>query len=130
MYELTKQIHELLPQVKANAKSLGFWDELNFDNIESDCDYFISYNLPVKIVHYSNWCEGYIKAIQAPQIRQILHTIDVFIEYKVDSSAWPYYQRSASEFCRKWVDGLTPLFDTNPEQVLTELRDILKDLLK
>jgi hypothetical protein len=30
--------------------------------------------------------------------------------------------------CAKWLDGLTPLFDTSPEQVLSKLLEILKAL--
>jgi len=37
--------------------------------------------------------------------------------------------KSQSEaLCKKWLDGLTPLIDSNPIQVLTELNEILTKL--
>jgi hypothetical protein len=36
----------------------------------------------------------------------------------------------AEALCQKWLDGLTPLFDTNPVAVLTELNEVLENLLK
>jgi hypothetical protein len=30
--------------------------------------------------------------------------------------------------CERWLNGLTPMFETNPDQVLTELLEILKTL--
>jgi hypothetical protein len=34
----------------------------------------------------------------------------------------------AEVLCQKWLDGLEPLIETNPEQVLNELLEILKTI--
>jgi hypothetical protein len=34
----------------------------------------------------------------------------------------------AQALCQKWLDGLTPLFDREPEKVLTELLEILQKI--
>lgn len=39
-------------------------------------------------------------------------------------------QGKADFLCLRWLDGLNPLNDTNPDQVLTELVEVLKNLLK
>jgi hypothetical protein len=91
--------------------------------------------------------------IQAPQIRQILlafrEVLGVNPEYnKVYNNFYDIIDNgiSTSEdihnflqlklppktksdaLCAKWLDGLTPLFDTQPELVLSELLEVLKAL--
>jgi len=39
------------------------------------------------------------------------------------------YCSYSKALCKKWLDGLTPLFDTDPIAVLTELLEILTKLL-
>ena len=39
------------------------------------------------------------------------------------------YTFSAKALCQKWLDGLTPLIDTEHEKVLTELLEVLKKLV-
>lgn len=34
----------------------------------------------------------------------------------------------AEALCEKWLDSLTPMFETNPEQVLIELLEVLKSI--
>lgn len=40
----------------------------------------------------------------------------------------PHFQAEA--LCSRWLDGLTPLFDSEPEKVLQELVELLENLLK
>ena len=36
----------------------------------------------------------------------------------------------ARDLCYKWLDGLNPLFDSEPEKVLEELLEVLENLIK
>lgn len=38
-------------------------------------------------------------------------------------------QSQAEALCQKWLDGLNPIFDSNPEMVLTELLEVLENLI-
>jgi len=40
------------------------------------------------------------------------------------------FESKAEAICQKWLDGLNPLFDREPETVLQELVEILQNLLK
>jgi hypothetical protein len=59
-------------------------------------------------------------AIQAPQIRQILVGLKEQLNEVLNMT---------EIYCIKWLDGLTPLIDTEPEKVLQELLEILKKLV-
>ena len=37
-------------------------------------------------------------------------------------------ESQAEALCQKWLDGLEPMFETNPDQVLGELLEILKGI--
>ena len=37
-------------------------------------------------------------------------------------------QTQSEALCQKWLDGLNPLFDSNPTQVLTELLEVLQNI--
>ena len=39
-------------------------------------------------------------------------------------------QSKAEALCHKWLDGLNPLFDSEPELVLEELLEVLQNLIK
>ena len=161
MYELTKEIHELLTQVCTKN---------NIEQIEIGSDYYL---LPddcePRISAGGDSFDKEISAIQEPQLRQILVGLQVVLGKdkgkhsvsikKIDltqngnfifvydyesgdyqSNSGDYFRidilydnkknTQAEAFCQKWLDGLKPLFDREPITVLTELRDILKDLLK
>jgi hypothetical protein len=38
-------------------------------------------------------------------------------------------KHQAEALCQKWLDGLNPMIDSNPEKVLGELNEIIKTLL-
>jgi hypothetical protein len=115
LYETTKQINDLIPQLKEK------------------------YGMP----NYHN----FTGAIQAPHIRQILFelkdVLDVLAKTKTKTETNKMIggmraigfefksqpQLKAESLCHKWLDGLTPLIDTEPEKVLTELLEILKKLV-
>lgn len=48
------------------------------------------------------------------------------IDYKIDKI---YKKSQAEALCQRWLDGLEPLFDREPEKVLQELVEILENLL-
>ena len=114
-YNLTKQINDLIPILN---EKYGMKNYYNFTG-----------------------------AIQAPQIRQILFelkdVLDVLANTKTHTEtdkmiggmrAIGFEFKSQSQFkaealCRKWLDGLTPLIDTEPDKVLEELLEILKKLV-
>ena len=168
LYTLTKQINDLLPKV-ASKYDLKI-------NVENDSEFYQNKNTEVYQVWTddamrleqecgspSNYKYTSIKAIQAPQIRQILLILKDVLgknpNFKggsheaLGSGSWHYVDGKlkaeiihydddgddddelnlfsyAESLCGKCCDGLTPLIDTNQEQVLSELVEVLENLLK
>jgi len=148
LYELTKQTHEL---VKKLAKQENIKIKLipTFF-VDSDGS---EYDRPAEIT-------SIIPAIKAPQIRQILQAFegvlgenpewqelnkqendlnphgsyvswDVALDHGITQGLLFYTPEFLSEFlCQKWLDGLNPMFNSKPEKVLTELNEILENLIK
>lgn len=153
MYELTKQIHKLLPQVcaKNNIEKIkieGPW------HIHPQRGLFLATEI-MEVMGKKNWQrfldECYL-AIQEKEIRQILiglqevlknenyiinkkHTISADFDDNIINIKAAKYQVIIElenyKLYKKWCCGFpTSLFDREPETVLQELADILKDLLK
>jgi hypothetical protein len=171
LYELTKEIHELLPQVKAKYN-------LEFD-IESDKYYYLAGVKYPEEIKYVGLCNKYdsttefditifgrsglldkireLPFIEVPQIRQILVGLQEVLGKmeNYEQLKWKNENKQseikdgvvflialnhlpktkAESLWQKWLkpdfknNGLS-LFDREPETVLQELVDILKDLLK
>jgi hypothetical protein len=146
LYQITKQLHETV-QEKAKKHNLEL-------EIESDKYYgnhkiteniqLVSSDLAYHLAIDNNF-DHIFGVIQADQIRQILVAFkDVLIDDKIKKNAeWfkdiketdicPYcgfriIQNQAEDLCDRWLDGLNPLFDREPEKVLTELNKILSEL--
>jgi len=126
IYKITKEIHELFPKVcKKN----------NLKGVEID-----------SLIHHSN------SILHSSRIRQTLKALEgilgqnpvkekIYKELDFTDSREAYFigleqghdlwvkQSKAEAFCQRWLDGLDPLFDREPETVLTELRDLLKSLI-
>ena len=124
LYPLTKQINDLLPKV-TETHQLNIW---------SDLKYFINAKgLIFHKVDIESWggkLSDYIPLIQAPQIRQILLALKDVLEDKIYTNPVNYNNiDNADDLCSKWLDGLTPLIDSSPETVLSELVEVLENLL-
>lgn len=147
-YPLQARIHELLKEGNEKKK----W------KIEVESDYFINSNGEIWHTAEISLADFTFKidtvAIQASQLRQILVGLKEVLGENPETARkqnerlfyrsnqkiiWldTFYIRyreclvSQSEaLCQKWLDGLNPLFDTDPISVLTELGEILENLLK
>jgi hypothetical protein len=98
-----------------------------------------------------------VNSIQAPQIRRILRALEEDLGSNPDIDRWQkqadevkpiyfgdecmqYYQvcgnimmlpkTLAEALCSRWLDGLDPLFEREPETVLEELLEVLENLRK
>lgn len=151
LYRITKEIHGLLPKVE-EAKNVKF--EIRFEKFIDgrlqgyiEGDYYAGHSdqaslfelrqilkalegvlgkgkmcLDLEIIEYED---------QLPEMTQkefnYWHDhswVDIVrVGYK------PYWETKAEAPCQKWLDGLDPLFDREPETVLTELRNVLKTLI-
>jgi len=156
-YELTKQIHAILPLI---AEKYGKEIVLTGDFVwlKKDGQYKIhhkQYSAVLLMVEKEIKIKSL--AIQAPQIRQILlalqdelgknpeiHKKDVMLKQisETDFSDYrkgiemglathaknnlPWYYSEV--LCHKWLDGLNPLFDSEPITVLTEFLEVLENL--
>ena len=81
-------------------------------------------------------------AIQEPQILRILVALDILFEslarnffynlewLKIEDKSYPLGTHTSEILCNRWLDGLEPLFDREPETVLQELVEILENLMK
>jgi len=154
LYKLTKEIHELLPQVKAKYG-------LEFEVKAEKCIYCDKQNeyqeeKTEALLEAPQWfIDGSLAKLEEKQLRQILVALKgvlgenpefLSLEYKIENlidesgegrisrlfsrrlGGTKYFK--AETFCQNWLDGLDPLFDREPETVLTELRDLLKSLIK
>jgi hypothetical protein len=137
IYNLTKQINEILPklckkhglELMVESDKIIYWD--NFP--EKPSDYHIGDSS--MLVNAPDWfLKKAVLLIQEPQIRQILLALkDVLGQ---DPDLWwcdvtnrALSPESLSEaLCQKWLGNLQPMFDSEPETVLTELLQILKTL--
>jgi hypothetical protein len=150
-YQLTTQIHQNLPKVckKYGLEELEIESEFYYTG-EGENYFYYNFDYPKEKL------KNCIPKPQSPQIRQILiHLQEVLGEnpehikcdlklgkpsYDLDDMVKSYNEgfsagrnqikTRAEALCQKWLVGLTPLFDTNPEQVLTELNEVLENLLK
>jgi hypothetical protein len=139
-YQLTRKIYRNLQKVCEK------YDEIEWMlKIENEFFYFEKFkkggNSSFFVDYYlsKNSCAVCFPAIQEKQIRQILvHLQEVlgenpeyqFIELADENKKYKFIKSQAEALCQKWLDGLTPLFDTDPISVLTELNEILQSLLK
>jgi|GEM_PF-3758553 len=74
--------------------------------------YSLVYNMEINLLKHSKMSEANKKS-------DVQHRINpLFIGFPTRSET----------FCNKWLDGLKPLFDTDPIAVLTELLEILTNL--
>jgi hypothetical protein len=130
IYNLTATIHTLA-QEKAKKHGLEL-------EIESDF-FWETENNTIFIPNDIQDNQGYLcSVIEVPQIRQILLAFKDILgdnpEYtKYSKSAQFHYfltlqKNYAEALCHKWLDGLNPLFAREPETVLQELIQILKNL--
>lgn len=133
-YELTKQIHKLLPQIGKEIEvknSEWYFTELFKNNkIEK-----ITYGHKHPDVYYEVIVKSNVKsfdiskdlpAIQAPQIRQIL----VALQEVLGLGYTQPHKTKAQALCQRWLDGLHPLFHREPETVLQELVEVLEKVLE
>lgn len=141
LYTTTARILELLPQVCAKY---GLEFEVEFYFVLSPEGKKIAKWEIVKDITIQNK-QDYIPAIEEPQIRQIL--VGLFGVWEATQKNHqakaenPSFKNRAEELERRWLCFRTdlvdstyitypPLFDREPETVLTELITILENLLK
>jgi len=122
LYNLTQQINKVI-QEKAQKHGLEIEIGSNFLLLN---DGELQHEYQYK--HFNNHNGQIVRplcvlAIEAPQIRQIL----IVLEDVLNQFPKPYWVNSEN-LCQKWLDGLHPLFDREPETVLAELLNILKSL--
>jgi hypothetical protein len=140
-YELNKQINDLLPKV-AQKYDLGEIFE------EMYCPEWIAEHGGICHISEMDLDDGYDYPVMgSDQIRQILNALkDVlgknpkYTLYVGLGDNWhatnsrndifaSVPKTKSDALCAKWLDSLNPLIDTNPDQVLSELVDVLNQLL-
>jgi hypothetical protein len=130
LYTITDELHEV---IQAKAKKFGV--EIDLTNNVFVIGNRICRLNAVETPDYFSESTNSALAIQAPQIRQILlafkevlkKTQNVYIAKTDEQKIW-IANKISETLCRKWLDGLQPLFESNPELVLSELLEILKAL--
>ena len=154
-FEITQKIHQELDKL---AKTTGIKVEIDFDkyhghNLLPDTIECISSDLAYYLAIDNNF-DYLCGAIQEPQIKQILIAFeeklgenpvhiqdkillkiqkdrksrDSLIEKLLESLIEQTAETKSEALCQKWLDGIKPLFDQNPTQVLTELLEILQTI--
>jgi hypothetical protein len=148
LYNLTAQLHQT---IQTKAKEFGIEIEIKSEYLILSDGRFTSND---QKKHYHNHLlqiKQIVPAIQAPQIRQILSVFKDVLGKNAKYSKYilkineainfdkgfclnykeclnPPAETKAEALCQKWLDGLEPLFDREPETVLTELLETLKTL--
>ena len=133
LYTITAELHEIIQEkaqkygVEIDVTNDKYWVVIDLSKDPVICSKdWINENL--------GFGEGEIIAIQAPQIRQILLAFREILEkdgniYTCRDNQRIWIGNQVSEtLCKVWLDGLTSFFDTQPETVLSELLEVLKDL--
>lgn len=139
LYTLTARIHELLPLINQKyGLEIEVKQEKKF--IIEDGRIFDPKEIIDRIRGKILTRDGVYPAIQTPQIRQILLALKDVLG---DRARWffknilggqdlerPFPNTVSEALCQRWLEGLNPLFDREPEFVLSELREVLENLLK
>jgi hypothetical protein len=158
-YELTKQIHELLTQIKTKygldieIKGEYIYQEMLTKDKAIDCVYLQHlhpdfFSRLVVEGELNSW-DSYkiLPVIKDQQIRQILFALKDILDDIANTKN--RFQREgisgtmrviefgfgrqpelkAEALCEKWLDGLNPLIESEPEKVLEELKETLTKLL-
>jgi hypothetical protein len=125
-YNLTQKIHELLPKINQKfglkVEVIGNWQNHPQKGL------FLATE-KMEVMGKENWqkfLDECCLAIQAPQLRQILVSLQDVLGIKADKF-------EKKNLCLTHdLNGrlILPLFDQDPETVLTELVEILENLLK
>ena len=125
-YNLTQKIHELLPKINQKfglkVEVIGNWQNHPQKGL------FLATE-KMEVMGKENWqkfLDECCLAIQAPQLRQILVSLQDVLGIKADKF-------EKKNLCLTHdLNGrlILPLFDQDPETVLTELVEILQNLLK
>ena len=154
-FEITQKIHQELDKL---TETTGIKIEVDFDkyhghNLLPDTIDCISSDLAYYLAIDNNF-EYLCGAIQESQIRQILIAFeeklgeneenkqdkflleiqkkrkkrDLTIETLLESLIEKTPDTKSKALCQKWLNGIKPLFDQNPTQVLTELLEILQNI--
>lgn len=126
LYTTTAKIHELLPKINQKfglkVEVIGNWQNHPQKGL------FLATE-KMEVMGKENWqkfLDECCLAIQAPQIRQILVSLQDVLGIKADKF-------EKKNLCLTHdLNGrlILPLFDQDPETVLTELVEILENLLK
>jgi hypothetical protein len=112
-YQLTREIHE---QIDYLAEQKGI-----FIKIESNYEWIIQSDGVFNSLYNDNHSSSYLIAIQEKEIKQILVALKDILGEKPTNTAISYW-------C-DWCCGFPQSeFETNPDQVLTELLEILKSI--
>jgi hypothetical protein len=123
LYTLTKNLHTLIQE---KAKKHGLEVEIESDYIFFNAQRSEKPNWQIGIYIGGEMTRQPVFAIQAPQIRAILLAFEEVL------GSIPFaplrLNTKAKALCSKWLDGLIPLIDREPETVLTELLEILKSI--
>lgn len=130
IYQPTKEIHLLIPKI--NQKY-----DLEIE-IKNEKYIYINNNILLPVDQNTGELQKldapYYPIIQASQIRQILVVLErILAKPYIECDHRRIYEGNiitADLLCQKWLDGLNPLIDLEPETVLQELVEVLENLLK
>jgi len=153
LYNLTKTLHTLAQQkakkhgLELRIKGSFIWHYEHFPpskNLTAPTGYFGKFYNDLE-VGFTRSKDDFL-AIEADQIRQILLVFkDVLGEnpyfehgYRIGADDFETFangiavgqskESQAEALCQKWLNSLTPMFDSNPEKVLQELISVLESL--
>ena len=151
--KITRQIHDTIDKINEKyGLEINIYHHLSYSSYKDENDYTVveSWRSKDKSVYDSFF------PIEEKQIKQILIALNDMLgenpEYeelengiknlyhdggydkyvfKVEDIAMKYTPATlASSFCHRWLDGLNPLFESEPELVLEELLEVLENLIK
>ena len=145
MYETTEKIHEVIDLINEKYS-------LEIDIISDNNN--VIYYTDIVVNATINWSENYISdtgelmtvdrnsgiaftlaedwqfAIGEYQIKQILIGLNDLLGDTKEYEDMILAKSQAEVLCHRWLDGLNPLFESEPELVLEVLLEILENLIK
>lgn len=154
IYETIKQIHKIIKKINEkyglniNIDDYSITPQGHYLYFNGYSYYVLSDTMDIE-KHINNVKNGYIKFIQAPQIRIILKELEDLLgdnpdyvnfckrykrlcrncSYDISDSCYnPFPYLKSEALCAKWIDGLNPLIDREPERVLEELLEELNKI--
>ena len=143
MYETTEKIHEVIDLINekysleidiiSDNNNVIYYTDIVVNTTINCSENYISDTGELMSLDSNNYigftlAEDWQFAIGEKQIKQILVGFKDLLGDTKEYEDMIVAKSQAEVLCHKWLDGLNPMFESEPELVLTELLEMLENM--